>query len=94
MKVFAVTKHSCEGWEDSMEVCLGVYYNKEDAIKKMNEFFDNWIKDVDFTEVCPANNEKIWGEIERSDDCISLINEHNGWSCDHIVIGVEEFEIQ
>ena len=94
MKVFAVTKHSCKGFEDSLDVCLGIYYKEEDAVKEMNKVFDDWVKDIDLNKVNLANGEKIWGEIERGENFIYLTNESDGWSCDHIILTVEEVEVK
>lgn len=94
MKVFAVTEHSCAGMEDDTDVLVGLFFKENDAVKAMNERFDDWVKDIDLNKVNLANGEKIWGEIERGKNFIYLTNESDGWSCDHIVLTVEEVEVK
>ena len=94
MKVFAVTEHSCANMEDDTDVLVGLFFKEKDAVKAMNERFDDWVKDIDLNKVNLANGEKIWGEIERGENFIYLINESDGWSCDHIILTVEEVEVK
>jgi len=102
MKVFAVTEHSCAGMEDDTDVLVGIFFKKEDATKAMNERFNAWSVGYDYNETHPTygldgekcGEEKVWSEIDISDDFITVTNMYDGWSSDHIVLTVEEVEVK
>ena len=101
MKVFAVTEHSCAGMEDDTDVLVGLFFKKEDAVDAMNKRFDDWSVGNDYEETYIAwgldnkkSKEKMWSEVEKTDDYITVTNIHDGWSCDHILLSIEEVEIQ
>ena len=101
MKVYAVTVHEC--WcEDSTDTLIDIFYNKDDARKCMNDYFERTISeyingnnDYGFCKLDAKDEEgnNIW-LLRRGEDGIYLVDMDYGWSVAHIRLAVEEKEIK
>ena len=66
---------------------------KEMAID-LNETWQPSCGDLFESNTQQPQKEKVWSDVERKDDYIALTNEHEGWSCDHIILKVEEVAVK
>ncbi len=85
MKAFAVTKHECIGCTDVTDTLVGVFFKREDANSAAENYFSEWIAEIDINEIDEATRERIWEEPQRTLNELS-IQVKDGWSLEHLVV--------
>jgi hypothetical protein len=91
--VFALTVHECWDWNDSTDTLIDIFFNLEDAKKAMKKYFKKATEKIDLDEVA-KNGQKVYALRKDTDRCIELVNEHDGWSCEHICLLIVEKNIK